>query len=1618
MKKLTAFLVAFIMIINCTPIISFAEEGGEFKPYECEAVRTFVSNDYAAAGSMFMLTVPKVPTGYSVRYFNNNVLMEDDDVKPGMMEGTVALRVEPGQNSYTARIFDNKNRRVSVSDPVHLFGYSYTPDSNLNTVFTHGFAKSFEHRVSYDVPSIDAYEKELNEYIAAVKAGTATPEMTERGEFLKKLFKYNESTGRIGVDAYFTDERLAGDPTYVNVDRKPVDYTIKGISHLKFDLFLTREPLTTLNLTSWQVHKAGASFTSVDMTKSNFYIGKGGMLYLHNKPTDIILKPQEWYSFNIYLDNSKNTVECYINDILVAKNLVLPIWEDRKEYDTFRVWPPFANSDPLRGTEYANEDAREHIIFTRPRVNTTYQLKTDAEYVPGEDVDDPEEEVAPPPSGDYVSRFPFNHEFVVGKDGLIVEAEDLAIVNPDFNIYVADNPQYASAGKMLYWKCKTTHPQTGSTTGSDPSTVANSLPDFKLSLYVERPGTYNMWVRYGSSGKPTTAGAGWFVSFNGGSTWGKASAGGMGNKAFKWRATRNISLKEGRVDFLFSHFYGTGCFDKIIITDNLAWTPTEMDSVPDGTMTEWYDEAIFDGKKVVPPEGHPRLFIKKDDIPFLWNAIQTEPDMKRYYSKITHKYALEYLPRLHDRSNSTSTSSDSITAGIKARSLVYLLSDTDTMKLGVQGGNQTDPRQYGRDTIEWAKIWAHTVNWTSTSVTAHRSLGAAMCAIAVLYDWHYDLLTEEEKQFFIGKLVEWGTKLEFSYPSEKGGNIYGHQHEYQNYRDLLQCGAAIYDEFPEMWNTTAGRVFNISFPARAHFLQSGNHPAGTSYATGIRSESEYLAAILLAGWGYDYKDIFGDGFQRLPMRFIHSRLPYGALVNEGEYGPERTIVYEGLSHLISYGQFLFADTEYGSIYHNEWLEQLGISNLSSSSYLYSFDILMARNLYKQPIDNLKGKYDLGKSLSRTYISDFPLTQMYARTNWQMGMDSSAAHVYVQGREKTFDAHIKPDIGSFQIYYKGYLTNQVTGRMVPGDSGSGQWASSLDRNFNRRTISHNCMTVYDPEEVMLSSYRFDSATYICANDGGMDLKKWQYDCRYANFSTTDLDYALEELGYVADTKGKYAGPNEITPEFSYLKTDLTKAYAGRHVRKSDGKLLKDCIVDEFTVYDRSGKTTITDPAKKLDVNNRIKVSDVADVDNRLFLQDFEVVPKLSDYKRSSVFVNLDNEKYPAAFIVYDKIDSTNPDFEKNFVLHANSKPEVNGNQTVITRTDNGCNGKLVVNSLLPANPDIELIGGIDQAGWVDGANYALPTKGTFPDDNADTGTGDEEDTSGGTSSGEDEEAASDVQFPLGGWRIEVSPSVPSMADHFLHAMYVTDADGGHADLPMTKFEDSNFLGVTVLDKFVAFAKNGQPMTKSFAIVIPDNNGGEEMSVLLTDVGPGLWNVKRGSGSANLYQVTEEENALCFKGKPGTYVITVASSGTPTAITYPQMTRDEIGDFHIYTTSDNGGAKSLRYQKYPTKLVDGKPMVCIEEFFPDHKATVTKADNGNKVTVTSNYGSYTAVFTVGSKNATLNGKSKTLSIAPVLIDGRVYVNPVDLTDGVNFTAEYREAYKTLRIIMKAS
>ena len=71
------------------------------------------------------------------------------------------------------------------------------------------------------------------------------------------------------------------------------------------------------------------------------------------------------------------------------------------------------------------------------------------------------------------------------------------------------------------------------------------------------------------------------------------------------------------------------------------------------------------------------------------------------------------------------------------------------------------------------------------------------------------------------------------------------------------------------------------------------------------------------------------------------------------------------------------------------------------------------------------------------------------------------------------------------------------------------------------------------------------------------------------------------------------------------------------------------------------------------------------------------PKVTEVTRQFVFVR------PEVLVVFDRVESTQPNFQKRFLLHSPRPPSVSGNSYVLT---NGA-GSLFVQTLLPASPQV-------------------------------------------------------------------------------------------------------------------------------------------------------------------------------------------------------------------------------------------------------------------------------------------------------------------------------------------
>ena len=124
-------------------------------------------------------------------------------------------------------------------------------------------------------------------------------------------------------------------------------------------------------------------------------------------------------------------------------------------------------------------------------------------------------------------------------------------------------------------------------------------------------------------------------------------------------------------------------------------------------------------------------------------------------------------------------------------------------------------------------------------------------------------------------------------------------------------------------------------------------------------------------------------------------------------------------------------------------------------------------------------------------------------------------------------------------------------------------------------------------------------------------------------------------------------------------------------------------------------------------------------------------------------------HPDYFVVYDRVGSADPSYEKAWLLHTAQKPSV---KKGVLRADSG-EGRLFCQTLLPKNAKFELIGGPGREFWVRDRNY------TFED---------------AVVKNYAAKVEKDGRGPYtGAWRLELKPGAPSADDRFLNVLTAAD-----------------------------------------------------------------------------------------------------------------------------------------------------------------------------------------------------------------------------------------------------
>jgi len=364
--------------------------------------------------------------------------------------------------------------------------------------------------------------------------------------------------------------------------------------------------------------------------------------------------------------------------------------------------------------------------------------------------------------------------------------------------------------------------------------------------------------------------------------------------------------------------------------------------------------------------------------------------------------------------------------------------------------------------------------------------------------------------------------------------------------------------------------------------------------------------------------------------------------------------------------------------------------------------------------------------------------------------------------------------------------------------------------------------------------------------------------------------------------------------------------------------------------------------------------------------------VDNYERSFMFYNLKNEEHPAAMVVFDRVTSQNAAFEKAWLLHGPTKPTVDNNRTVFVNNENGYNGKMTVDTLLPKadNTKIEVIGGEGQTAWVAGTDYAADLK-----------------------------LDSSLTHEAQGYRIEVSPKNASAKDYFLNIIQVNDADSETPVYTPELIENSSCVGVVLDNKVTLFKTEYGRNDNEVSFVLGDG----EFDIHIADNVAGEWCVYKDGTLLETVTATEDGGLLSFKGNGGSYKIVFSNAELK------ESSDADIVETEIAPTVDYSNDVDIKiynnylYTPVMSKKLDGNLYIPLRALAEKLGATVTWENN--KAIVTDGKVEY--MLSIDSDVIEKNGgEIEKLPYPTIACDGAIMVSPYFFASCMYCTWTYDE------------
>lgn len=557
---------------------------------------------------------------------------------------------------------------------------------------------------------------------------------------------------------------------------------------------------------------------------------------------------------------------------------------------------------------------------------------------------------------------------------------------------------------------------------------------------------------------------------------------------------------------------------------------------------------------------HPRLMVTAEMLPAIKETMAKEEykgavEMFWGYANAEYDGVLgEPMENFNNRKGVHNFDYEGI-ATIEAKAFAYLL---------------TGERHYAEEALYAIKNFILTLRVPYITSDQCREYGLAMYTAAKVYDWCFDILTEDDKyqltagvetklcqgyvedEAWIQRWKENGYidpifKMEVGFPPVRQGAVVGHGAEAQILRDYLGMAIAIYDEKPDWWEFIGGRVMDEYVAFRNdYFPKTGIPPQGISCYAKHRHYADLYSALL-------FKIATGInpylGMEETVRSIAICELPdkrraFGS--GDGAPLPPASAV----STVAMLASALNGDATLRRAvkdFTEDYAKAIGnhTSGISATAFL------TLSSLSPEPAESRYEGYP-----TILYNGGY-LAQYMTRARWN---DENAPATFMKMGVRSSANHEHDDAGTFLIYYKGPLST--------AGGCYNNYGHYHNQHFHQATISHNGILVYNP------AYKDDCKGWYSGSqrynwNAGATLEQW-----------LENDNAFGTLISHADG---YKNTEKTESDFAYVAGNIANAYPAGTVDSLERRMLtvytddKDFPLaffayDDITSCDESFKKT--------------------------------------------------------------------------------------------------------------------------------------------------------------------------------------------------------------------------------------------------------------------------------------------------------------------------------------------------------------------------------------------------------------------------------------------------------------